>query len=96
MFIFSYIYWTDWGHFSKIERAYLNGESRMDLVNDTIKWPNGLTIDHVHNKLYWADAAEETIEVMDLATFERKVVLGKRIFLCKYDTMFAKALSAFL
>ena len=81
------MYWTDWGNFSKIERAYLNGEGRMELVNDTIKWPNGLTIDHVYNKLYWADAWEETIEFMDLSTYERKVILNKRISLCEYDIL---------
>ena len=80
---FRYMYWTDWGHFPRIERAYMNGEERMDLVNHTIGWPNGLTIDHVYNKLYWADAREDNIEVMDLATLERKVVLNQKFFFCK-------------
>ena len=61
----------------------MNGENREDLVNETLGWPNGLTIDHVYNKLYWADASEENIEVMDLETRERKVVLNKKILHCK-------------
>ncbi|XP_028410904.1 uncharacterized protein LOC114533564 isoform X4 [Dendronephthya gigantea] len=76
-----YMYWTDWGSFSRIERAYMNGENRMDLVNRTLHWPNGLTIDHVYNKLYWVDAGEDNIEAMDLDTYERKVVLNKKFLL---------------
>ena len=78
-----YMYWTDWGSFPRIERAFMNGEERMDLVNHTLHWPNGLTIDHVYNKLYWADAGEDNIEVMDLETLERKVVLNQKFLFCK-------------
>ena len=72
---FRYMYWTDWGDFPRIERAYMNGEKRMDLVNHTLRWPNGITLDHVYKKLYWADAFDNDIEVIDLVTLERKVVL---------------------
>ena len=77
------MYWTDWGHFPRIERAYMNGEHREDLVNKTLRLPNALTLDHVYNKLYWADAYEDNIEVMDLDTRERKVVLSQRSLLGK-------------
>ena len=77
------MYWTDWGSFPRIERAHMNGEERMDLVNRTLHLPNGLTIDHVYNKLYWADAGEDNIEVMDLETLERKVVLNQKFLFCK-------------
>ena len=80
---FRYMYWTDLGSFPRIERAFMNGEDRVDLVNDTLGRPNGLTIDHVYNKLYWADAGEDNIEVKDLETLERKVVLNRKILLCK-------------
>ncbi len=83
IFIFSYMYWTDWGHFPRIERAYMNGENREDLVNKTLRLPNGLTLDHVYNRLYWADAYENNIETMDLETRERKVVLNQRSLLGK-------------
>ena len=61
----------------------MNGEYRTDLVNTTLRWPNGLTIDHVYNKLYWVDAYEDNIEAMDLDTLERKVVLNQKLLLCK-------------
>ena len=76
------MYWTDWGSFPRIERAFMDGEERVDLVNHTLRLPNGLTIDHVYNKLYWADAHEDSIEAMDLETLERKVVLNEKFLLC--------------
>ena len=40
-----YVYWSDWGHVPKIERAGLDGEHRtLVVVNGTLVWPNGLTI----------------------------------------------------
>ncbi|CAB4037662.1 low-density lipo receptor-related 4 isoform X1, partial [Paramuricea clavata] len=53
----------------------------MDLVNHTLRWPNGLTIDHVYNKLYWADAYEDNIEAMDLTTLQRKVILNQKLLI---------------
>ena len=62
MYFFSYIYWTDWGPNAKIERAAMNGENRTKLVTIWgLRKPNGLTIDHVYNKLYWADADDDDI-----------------------------------
>ena len=78
----SYMYWTDWG-IPKIERAYMDGSSRSELVNQTIGWPNGLTIDHVYNRLYWADASEDSIESYDLETGKRDVLINEKFFICK-------------
>lgn len=61
----------------------MNGVNRMDLVNRTLRRPNGLTIDHVYGKLYWADASEHSIEFMDLTTLERKVMLNKKLLIRK-------------
>ena len=83
VYFFSYIYWTDWGHYPKIERAAMNGENRTNLVTTQLHWPNGLTIDHIYNTLYWADAYEDDIEVMHLETLERKVIINKKFILCK-------------
>ena len=74
---FSYIYWTAWGNVPKIERAAMNGENRTNLVTTQLQRPNGLTIDHVYNKLYWVDAYHDDIEVMHLETLERRVVINR-------------------
>ena len=79
------MYWTDWGNHAKIERAYMDGSKRETLVNNSLIWPNGLVIDHNYNKLYWADAYEDTIDVLDFNTGKRDVVYNQKIFLCKLE-----------
>lgn len=43
---FRYLFWTDWGHIAKIERANLDGSDRKILINTDLGWPNGLTLDY--------------------------------------------------
>lgn len=52
-----YMYWTDWGIHAKIERATLGGNFRTEIVNSSLVWPNGLTLDYEDERLYWADAS---------------------------------------
>lgn len=52
-----YMYWTDWGTNAKIERATLGGNFRVPIVNSSLVWPNGLTLDYENDLLYWADAS---------------------------------------
>ena len=44
MLVHRYMYWTDWGNVPKIERSYLDGDARMELITSNLQWPNGLTI----------------------------------------------------
>ena len=74
-----YMYWTDWGIHPKIERAGLDGSHRVTLVNSSIGWPNGITIDFLRRKIYWADAKLDKIEVMNLDGKNRKVILDKNV-----------------
>ena len=73
------MYWTDWGKHPKIERAALDGSHRTILVNDSVAWPNGLTIDYLTHKIYWADAKLDKIEVMNLDGSNRRVVLNDKL-----------------
>ena len=73
------MYWTDWGKHPKIERAALDGSHRTILVNDSVAWPNGLTIDYLFRKIYWADAKLDKIEVMNLDGSNRRVVLNDKL-----------------
>lgn len=41
-----YLFWTDWGHIAKIERANMDGSERKVLINTDLGWPNGLTLDY--------------------------------------------------
>jgi len=73
------MYWTDWGKHPKIERAALDGSLRTTLVNDSVARPNGLTIDYLSRKIYWADAKLDKIEVMNLDGSNRRVVLNDHL-----------------
>lgn len=59
------MFWTDWGELPKIERAGMNGDAstRKVIVNTNIFWPNGLTVDFDHRRLYWLDGRLHFIEV---------------------------------
>ena len=72
------MYWTDWGKHPGIERAALDGSQRITLVDTSVAWPNGLTIDYFSRKIYWADAKLDKIEVINLDGSSRRVVLNYR------------------
>lgn len=42
----SYLFWTEWGQYPRIERSRLDGSQRAVLVNVSISWPNGISIDY--------------------------------------------------
>lgn len=52
------MFWTDWGKEPKIEAASMDGQDRRVLVQDGkyVAWPNGLSLDLVKERVYWADA----------------------------------------
>lgn len=68
------MFWTDWGTKPKIERSYLNGENRKTIVTSSITWPNGITLDHHSQKIFWADAKSSRIETADYFGLNRKVL----------------------
>ncbi|CAH1277168.1 NOTCH2 [Branchiostoma lanceolatum] len=51
-----WMYWTDWGNPSKIERARMDGTQGSVIVNVVQgHWPNGLALDAAANRLYWCN-----------------------------------------
>ena len=78
-FFSSHMYWTDWGKHPKIERVGLDGSHRITLVNTSVAWPNGITIDFHEQKLYWVDAKLDKIEVMNLDGSNRRVILDHKL-----------------
>uniref|UniRef100_A0A8C5B335 Low-density lipoprotein receptor-related protein 2 n=1 Tax=Gadus morhua TaxID=8049 RepID=A0A8C5B335_GADMO len=75
-----YMYWTDWGTNAKIERATLGGNFRTDIVNSSLVWPNGLTLDYEEQRLYWADASLQKIERSSLTGDNREVIVSTAIY----------------
>lgn len=64
-YIYSHMYWTDWGKQPKLERAALDGTQRQVLV-DNLGRVQGLTIDYSDRRLYWADFDAKVIESADM------------------------------
>ena len=61
-----WLFWSDWGKTPKIERCGMDGSQRSVLVKDNILWPNGITLDMVHESLYWVDAKLHTVNTVNL------------------------------
>jgi len=70
-----WMFWSDWGDIPKIERAGMDGSHRMTIVSETVKWPNGLTLDLVMDKVYWVDAKLNLVGSADLDGANSRVVL---------------------
>ena len=71
------MYWSDWGASPKIERCGMNGDlsTRETIVGDDLVYPNGLSIDYGEEKLWWADADLDKVEMANLDGSMRRVVL---------------------
>ena len=61
-----YLYWSDWGDNAHIGRIGMDGTDRNVIIQDKITWPNGLTLDFVNDRIYWADAREDYIAFASL------------------------------
>lgn len=71
------LFWTDWGHNARIERASMDGEERTTVVTENLAWPNGLSIDIQRSRIYWNDAKKKVIESADLQGMDRKIIVEK-------------------
>uniref|UniRef100_UPI00398EE4D2 very low-density lipoprotein receptor-like n=1 Tax=Pristiophorus japonicus TaxID=55135 RepID=UPI00398EE4D2 len=76
-----YIYWSDCGEPSVIEKAGMNGGGRELLVTRDIEWPNAIALDYVKNYLYWVDSKLHTLSSVDVAGQGRRTVLTSHEFL---------------
>jgi sugar lactone lactonase YvrE len=68
------MYWVTWSKYRpSIQRARPTGKDIQIVINTDILSPQGLTIDHTTNILYWSDATLDKIEKCDLDGSNRKV-----------------------
>lgn len=68
------MYWTDWGEVAKIEKAGMDGQGRIAIVDTDLIWPNGLALDLDAQKIYWADANLDKIEYSNVDGSGRTVL----------------------
>jgi len=76
------IFWTDWGARARIERAGMDGKNRIEILSgNSIRWPNGLAVDILDKRIYWADAKIKTISSSDYYGREIRTVLHSNEYL---------------
>jgi hypothetical protein len=70
--LYRYLFWTDWSADTPcIGRSLLDGSDAKRIVqnkdgeNQVVKWPNGITIDFIENRLYWVDAFLDRMTTAD-------------------------------
>ena len=68
------LYWCDWGTVAKIEKASMDGTGREVIHSTGLIWPNGLTLDHTTQVLYWIDANYDRIETSHVNGSNRLVI----------------------
>lgn len=73
-----YLYWTNADMINpSIERSGLDGTDHDILVSDDLFMPTGITVDHLAQKIYWADMREGIYYRIESVSFDgsdRKVV----------------------
>lgn len=70
------LFWSDFGSIPRIERAEMNGERRVKIVESKIGWPNALSVDEVEKRIYWTDAQYNLIESADFDGNYRNILLS--------------------
>ena len=83
------MYWTDYGTVRKIERASMDGTSRIALHSTSLSDPTGLTLDIDTQTLYWMDYSRDVLERSNTDGSNRETLTSMRIlspyFLSYYD-----------
>lgn len=72
-----FIFWTDWGDHPHIGKAGLDGSNARIIADDGFGWPNALTINFETKELYFGDAREDFIGVIDMDGKNRKIILSR-------------------
>lgn len=55
----------------KLERAYMDGSSRVELVKSRLGLPAGITVDIVTKRVYWSDIHFDTVETVTYSGLDR-------------------------
>uniref|UniRef100_H2Y8J2 EGF-like domain-containing protein n=1 Tax=Ciona savignyi TaxID=51511 RepID=H2Y8J2_CIOSA len=58
---YGYLFWTDWGVGNSRVGEGVTGRGRQGPDMEGDGWPNGLTLDYLENRVYWADAKYDII-----------------------------------
>ena len=56
----------------------MDGSHRRVILTDSVRWPNGLTVDFTLDLLYWVDAKLNSISCANLDGSQHRVILSSR------------------
>ena len=83
------MYWTDTGSVPRIERASMDGSSRIAIHGSSLSTPYGLTLDINTQTLYWMDYSRNVLEKSNVDGSNRTTLTSRMIsdpyFLSYYD-----------
>jgi hypothetical protein len=85
-----YMFWTDWAPGDpSLNRAELDGSNIKCLFKKPIvEWPNGVTIDHIAERIYWVDAREDYIASADLDGHRFNKIIANSVSICDFYTVY--------
>ena len=74
-----YLFYSDWNDKKPhIGRANMDGtDLRTFFQKPLVQWPNGISVDHIANRVYWVDAHKDFIASCDIEGKDFKKVLGE-------------------
>ena len=78
------MYWTDYGSLDRIERASMDGTSRIVLHSTSLSAPYGLALDYYSQTLYWIDYTLDNLEASDVNGTNRRLLTRVSV-VCPYD-----------
>lgn len=61
------MFWSEMGGEARIERAGMDGSDRRVLIKDDLRWPVGLAVDSLGQRIYWTD---EKLKCIGSSTFD--------------------------
>lgn len=71
------MFWSDWGSRPYIGKAGMDGTNRRVIVNESLGWPNALTISYETKEIFWGDAKLDYIAVADFEGKNQQIVLSR-------------------
>lgn len=78
------LFYSDWGEDAHIGRASMDGTDHRVILSKSnvkfgVKWPNGLTIDYVTYRIYWADAKLDYIAHANFQGNDIRLLLAESV-----------------
>ncbi|KAE9420700.1 hypothetical protein Angca_006416, partial [Angiostrongylus cantonensis] len=70
------IFVSDWSSTAFIASAAMDGSSFTKIIVDRVTWPNALAVDIYADKIYWADAYNDVIEVSGVDGSGRHTIIS--------------------